>query len=627
MFSCAGMLIGQETPKGDVFLGYSFTRYQSVMQLPWLTANGGLGGFALNFSNHVAGEAQLGGWYDGSTRQYQSTTFNYLFGPRISWGRSKKVDPYIHVLFGGQTAWNSVGVNSSLVPNPQAALTPQQLANFQSMGLTPQQVSQLTNQQINQLATANLAPFFALGLTPQQVSQLTPQQINQFATGTSVNRYHTQQNAFAMVAGLGLDYKIGRRFTFRPFQFDWVRSKFAPINTMIPDDFIGTASKYTNSWRYAGGIVFNFGLEQPVTTKTCPDGSVVPIDQPCPNLNMNVSLNTSEGAVCPGTVVKVSPAAGLPAGAMLEWSVNGQPVSHDPTFDFATANQPAGQYRIGLKATKAGYNDGTAETTVTIKDYQPPSGTVTASPAEIWVGDKSTLSANFTAGQCGGPLQPPQFTASEGTVTDSTFDSSSISFDPSDNSEQRKTITITAKVSDGKGIGSADTQIVVKRKANIVAKRFPDILFTENSARVNNCGKRLLLEELKSQTDADPTGTVYFVGHMAPGEKVGGLDLKRAENAAAVISAGKGICTAFPASQIYVSGDGTNQTADFQPYFCGTSAGVTERRGEAVRQNDDQAKLRRVEVWFVPTNGKPPETAKNPQTAASAGVAALGCPR
>jgi hypothetical protein len=342
---------------------------------------------------------------------------------------------------------------------------------------------------------------------------------------------------------------------------------------------------------------------------------------------MNVSLNVSESAVCPGTVVKVIPAPGLPAGAAMEWSVNGQPVSHDPTFDFATANQPAGPYRIGLRVTKAGYNDGTAETTVTVKDYQPPSGTLTASPAEIWVGEKSTLTPNFTAGQCGGPLQPAQFTASEGTITGSEFDSSSVTFDPSDNSEQRKTITVTAKVSDGKGIGSADTQIVVKKKASIVAKRFPDIVFAENSARVNNCGKRLLLEELNSQTDADPTGSVYFIGHQAPSEKAPGLDLKRAQNAAAVISAGKGICTAFPTSQIFVSGDGTNQTADFQPYFCGTSTGVTERRGQAVRQNDDQAKLRRVEVWFVPTNGKPPETARNPQTAASAGVPALGCPR
>jgi hypothetical protein len=413
----------------------------------------------------------------------------------------------------------------------------------------------------------------------------------------------------------------------RPAQFDLLRSKFNAINVMIPPGTTSSRSRYLNNIRYAAGITYNFGLEQPLTTKVCPDGSTIPIDQPCPNLNMNVSLNASETAVCPGTVVKVSPGAGLPAGAAMEWSVNGQPVSHDPTFDFATANQPAGTYRIGLKATRQGYNDGTAETTVTIKDYQPPSGTVTATPAEVWVGEKSTLAANFTAGQCGGPLQPAEFTASEGTITGSEFDSTTVSFDASDNSEQRKTITITAKVSDGKGTGSADTQIVVKKKATIVAKRLPDILFTENNARVNNCGKRLLLEELKTYTSADPTGTVYFVGHQAPSEKAPGLDLKRAENSAAVISAGKGICTAFPTSQIFVSGMGTDQTADFQPYFCGTSTDMRERRGQTVKQNDDEAKLRRVEVWFVPTIGKPPEDSKNAQSAASAGVANLGCPR
>jgi hypothetical protein len=186
---------------------------------------------------------------------------------------------------------------------------------------------------------------------------------------------------------------------------------------------------------------------------------------------------------------------------------------------------------------------------------------------------------------------------------------------------------VTAKVSDGRGVGTADTQIVVKKKAGLVTRRLPDLLFPVDSARVNNCGKRLLLEELKTYAEADPTGTVVFVGHQAATEKVPGLDMKRATNAAAVISAGKGVCTAFPASQIQVSAVGTEQTADFQPYFCGSSTGVNERGGQRVKENEDAAKTRRVEVWFAPTNGKLPDDAKNPQSAAAAGVAALGCPR
>ena len=109
-------------------------------------------------------------------------------------------------------------------------------------------------------------------------------------------------------------------------------------------------------------------------------------------------------------------------------------------------------------------------------------------------------------------------------------------------------IGLKAKVSDGKGIGSADTQAVVKKKAVVTSKRLPDVMFQHDSARVNNCGKRLLLEELKTYTDDDPTGTVYFIGHQSANEKVPELEMKRAMNAAAVISAGTGVCSAFPAT-------------------------------------------------------------------------------
>ncbi len=78
-------------------------------------------------------------------------------------------------------------------------------------------------------------------------------------------------------------------------------------------------------------------------------------------------------------------------------------------------------------------------------------------------------------------------------------------------------------------------------------------------------------------------------------------------NAAAVMSAGSGICVDFPANQILVSSVGDNNNGvDFQPFFCGTSTvpSTPEVSGSAVSPNDQQAKFRRVEVWFVATGGK-----------------------
>jgi hypothetical protein len=169
----------------------------------------------------------------------------------------------------------------------------------------------------------------------------------------------------------------------------------------------------------------------------------------------------------------------------------------------------------------------------------------------------------------------------------------------------------------------------VKKRANLGATRLPDIVFARNNARVNNCGKRVLLEELKTYLDRDPTGKVVFVGHTDKGEsKTLQLDRKRALNAAAISRAGKGICLNFAASQILIVEAGEDQGgADFQPYFCGTSTNVKERSGQAVSASDPRAQYRRVEIWFVPTNGVMPPSAANAKDAASMGVAPLGCPK
>ena len=136
----------------------------------------------------------------------------------------------------------------------------------------------------------------------------------------------------------------------------------------------------------------------------------------------------------------------------------------------------------------------------------------------------------------------------------------------------------------------------------------------------------MLLEELKSLFDSDPTGKVVLVGHTAANEPIG-LGVKRMANAAAVISAGQGICSSVPASQILANAVGAADNGiDFQPYFCAASTGTTEKLGQAVAQSDDSAKYRRVEVWFVPTGGALPASAKDARSAATLSLSQLGCP-
>jgi hypothetical protein len=55
-------------------------------------------------------------------------------------------------------------------------------------------------------------------------------------------------NAFAMVAGGGVEYKVSEHFAIRPVQAEYFLTKFAD-----------GATNRQNNFRYSAGIVFRFG--------------------------------------------------------------------------------------------------------------------------------------------------------------------------------------------------------------------------------------------------------------------------------------------------------------------------------------------------------------------------------
>jgi opacity protein-like surface antigen len=190
-----------EASKVDLFFGYSFLRYNSAQTIPAFTANGGIGTFAWNFNNHIAMEAELGGYHNGNVNGYQfdSTSFTYLFGPRVSLGRNRRFDPYLHILFGGQNFGTSIAQSSVLVVNPLGSTT-------------------LSN-----------------------------------------GRYQTSQNSFAMAVGGGLDIRLSRTFTLRPLQVDYYMTNFSAPDVTEPLGSTVATARTQHDFRYATGIAFNFG--------------------------------------------------------------------------------------------------------------------------------------------------------------------------------------------------------------------------------------------------------------------------------------------------------------------------------------------------------------------------------
>jgi hypothetical protein len=171
-----GLLAFADDPfQADAFLAYSLLRVNSARQFPSFSANGGVGALTWNVTNHIGVEVEFGGYYSGNSRYHIDTTgFSYLFGPRISYGRTRKIDPYVHYLLGGMNASSSVAAFSILVPTPNIVLVP------------------------------------------------------------SSGRFTVSQNNFAMAVGGGIDIRLKKHILARPVQFDYVYTHFATPAVLGP---------------------------------------------------------------------------------------------------------------------------------------------------------------------------------------------------------------------------------------------------------------------------------------------------------------------------------------------------------------------------------------------------------
>jgi outer membrane protein OmpA-like peptidoglycan-associated protein len=555
----------QDEPKVGAYLGYDYVRFNSATNVPAFSANGGSGQFIYKFNHWLGAVADLGAVNNQNLAgiHADTTIANFLFGPRITFARHhSRFQPFGEVLFGGVYATTSVAITGTEVVNP-------------------------------------LGP----GILPvQEVSA----------------RVGASQTAFAMVAGGGLDIRLSRHITFRPIEVDYYLTRLQNLRT--------DGDNNQNNIRYSGGVTFWFGGEKPapvahrVAMKTCPNGSTVPVDAACPKMDYSMSLTASPAEICQGETAHLTPSISGVSATQLsfsKWYVNGQPVSQVGTYDFNSDSMAPGTYTVKLTTGGDAFNPQSAETTVTVRAYQPPTGTAQANPAEIKAGDKSTVTSSFQ-NQCGGPIQTATYEASEGTMQGDQFDSSTIQWDASNNAEQRKTVTITAKAADNKSVGTATTTVDVVKSAVVMPVRLPDVLFPDNSSRVNNCGKRILLEQLRAYYERDSSGTVVLVGHQSADEKNANLSQERAMNSAAVITAGTGVCLSIPQTQVQISSPGVDQNGvGFEAGFCRSSVGPTGA-------NTD---LRRVEVWFVPTGGQIPASVTNNQSATTLSVSRLGCPK
>ena len=495
---------------------------------------------------------------------------------------------------------------------------------------------------------SRLQPYVTAGFG--SINFVPTKQATDFATNprNSIYRANALRHDYevAFNYGGGIKYHISPHFGIR---LD-VRGLILPKNpTFGLPNFPGGGVYIASHSLLSGldatvGMVFYFGRH------------VVPFAAPpaaaAPGLTAG-EITGAGGTLCQGKAINLHASTTDPANHPLKysWKLNGAPQpTEGPDFSFTPNSAGDNTVEVSIVDT----TDATRTTvdgprTIRVEEYLKPQITsVTATPnavtcaADVNGVHSAALAGLATGSACGGNLSY-KWSVSEGSVTNestpnASFDGSNLNFE-SGSQSQAKTITATLTVTDE--TGQADTKTTtVSVNCPPQFKRLPDVVFGKNSARVNNCGKRILIDEAAQQ--AGSAYDILLVSHRSGDEKESTtvvrrgkkgaaqaktLDERRALNAAAVLMNDTKTCGTVDPTQVKIDVEGTDQVSTLEPGLCGTSAlpSQKERKGAAVTDAD---KERRVEVYLVPkgSQGMPP-AAKHVRPVPESEVKAIGCPK
>ncbi len=442
----------------------------------------------------------------------------------------------------------------------------------------------------------------------------------------------TSESSAAFIYGAGIKFNVwkwvGLRVDLRGLRTYGKEFGEPEVPTGAGTIYI-PAHNSENAWAATAGFYIRLGQR---TGYVPPPPQPPPPPKPVPHIA--ITGVTGARDVCPGDNLQLQVAA---AGWLsdqtpsYQWMINGEPVAGATSSSFSVPTLNSGTDRITVRVSVPESSETSQPVTVTIRTDTPPVVHFALSRTTINFGDRLPLAASTTVtpSDCGGNATL-RFTASEGTISNGVFDSSTMAFDQSNRlKQQTHVVHLTATATDSKGVsGSATADLTVTLSPE--ARRLDDIIFPANSARVNNCAKRLLLEQLTPMLRDDPNATVILIGHRDERERgraAATLDRQRTLNAAAVVSAGTGICPMLELSRVKVKWVGTDQTDATRPLLCGASTEVQERSGQAIRANDQRAQFRRVEVWIVPGGAAMPPGISGLEDAPASDVKKLGCPK
>ena len=200
----ASIAAATDFPTMETFLGYNFVRFNPNSGFfPSFNANGGGGQFVYNVNKWLGGVFDMGAVTKGTLGGFNvdTTVWNFVAGPRITWHNHSRFTPFGQVLFGGAYGATSARITAL----PLVTGVP---------GIVPPGLILDPNLPISTRVTAS-------------------------------------NTGFAMMAGGGLDIKLSKHIAFRPIGADYYL-------TRVPSFLTGNTTN-RNNFRYSAGINFLFG--------------------------------------------------------------------------------------------------------------------------------------------------------------------------------------------------------------------------------------------------------------------------------------------------------------------------------------------------------------------------------
>ncbi|HUH64013.1 MAG TPA: hypothetical protein VLZ50_13495 [Terracidiphilus sp.] len=306
-----------------------------------------------------------------------------------------------------------------------------------------------------------------------------------------------------VTAGGGMDYAtplLDHRLAIRVFQADYQynHDNFSPA---------GTRGNF-NIARLSAGVVFHIGTIAPPPPVT-------------------LACSANPASVYPGDPVTITATPGMldpKLNAVYAWSGAGAS-GNGTTVNISTGSLAPGTYTVKgtVKEGKPGkeglkpWETADCSATFTVKPFEPPTLSCSASPSTIKPGETSTITATGVSPQ----NRPLTYTYSaaagtiSGTGTSATFNSAGAPTGP---------VSITCNVADDKGgTATANTDVTISSPPVVVphVQSLCSITFDKDKKRperVDNDAKACLDEvalRLQNQTDA----TAVVVGNATAEEK------------------------------------------------------------------------------------------------------------